>query len=252
MLLPPRRVERAWDGKEHLEERNHLDRGARRSARGHLRRVRCQAIPHHVVEPDQGRRRLAVRSLAGRPQGAARRERQQWGRGAAGPAGRRKGRRATPVAGLPARTAGRQVGRGAAGRHRAAAMPADRPLGKDGHERTARTVCSGVLDGSYLALLDRTTLTRDTAPGYVGSRQRRHRHGRLFDWQGRDRRRVTRCTSAATNGFNSHGKSRDGKRRSRLLPWSHELEHEPRHAQAERQLVAGSCRSTHKVERSQT
>ena len=79
--------------RNHLEEGNHLDRGARRSARGHLRRVRCQAIPHHVVEPDQGRRRLAVRSLAGRPQGAARRERQQCDRGAAGPEGRRRSAR---------------------------------------------------------------------------------------------------------------------------------------------------------------
>ena len=96
--------------RNHLEEGNHLDRGARRSARGHLRRVRCQALPHHVVEPDQGRRRLAVRSLAGRPQGAARRERQRWAAG-------RRARRATRVA---RRTGRRRPARrpGAGGRER--------------------------------------------------------------------------------------------------------------------------------------
>ena len=85
-LLPPH------DGpgirKEHLEEGNHPHRGARCRACSHLRRIRRrQPLPDHIVQPDQGRRRLGRRSLAGRAQRAARPEgRHRLGR-PAGPAG---------------------------------------------------------------------------------------------------------------------------------------------------------------------
>ncbi len=146
--------------RNHLEEGNHLDRGARRSARGHLRRVRCQAIPHHVVEPDQGRRRLAVRSLAGRPQGAARRERQQW---------RPRGRRARRA------TQGRTA-------HRAP-QARKAPRGSRARKATRGTRATRVLPATL------TSTARTTAsPGLRQGRyqRRRDRHGGL---QGTDRHR---------------------------------------------------------------
>ena len=57
---------------ERLEEGNHRDRRARRSAHGHLGRIRRPPLPDHVIEPDQGRLRRASRSLGRRAQGAAR------------------------------------------------------------------------------------------------------------------------------------------------------------------------------------
>ena len=186
MLLPPRRVERAWDGKEHLEERNHLDRGARRSARGHLRRVRCEAIPHHVVQPDQGRRRLAVRSLAGRPQGAARRERQQWCRGAAGRRRTARARRAMPVLpALLARTARTATSRsaGAAGRTgRRAMLRSDRRTWQ-GRQRERRDLPGR---GAVRPVLERRRLGRLRAVqrGERPNARPDHAalvHGRMFD-----------------------------------------------------------------------
>ena len=100
MLLPPH------DGlgirEEHLEEGNHPHRGARCRACSHLRRIRRrQSLPDHVVQPDQGRRRLGRRSLARRaqraagPEGRHRRCRPAGTRGCAGPEGRhRRNRRA--------------------------------------------------------------------------------------------------------------------------------------------------------------
>ena len=106
-LLPPH------DGlgirEEHLEEGNHPHRGARRRACSHLRRIRRrQPLPDHVVQPDQGRRRLGRRSLARRaqraagPEGQHRRCRPAGAAGAQGPKGdtgapARRARRATPA-----------------------------------------------------------------------------------------------------------------------------------------------------------
>ena len=133
--------------RNHLEEGNHLDRGARRSARGHLGRVRCQAIPHHVVEPDQGRRRLDGRSLAGRPQGAARRERHEG----------QRGRRARRARGHPGTGGQGRSGRSAAGPQGAPARrcPADRRLRRD------RASVASSLDGvQFGAVLGRRRLGR--------------------------------------------------------------------------------------------
>ena len=63
-----------------LEKRNHPSRGARRNARDHLGRIRRPSLPDHVVQPDQGRRSLARRSLARRAQRAAEPERDQRSR----------------------------------------------------------------------------------------------------------------------------------------------------------------------------
>ena len=94
-LLPPH------DGpgirEEHLEEGNHPGRGACRRACSHLRRVRRrESLPDHIVQPDQGRRRLG-RPISRPP--PARRCRVRRAR--ASPARRglpaRRARRATPV-----------------------------------------------------------------------------------------------------------------------------------------------------------
>ena len=196
-LLPLVAPYRPGRQRNDLEEGHHRGRGARRRARGRLGRNRRPAVPDHVVQPDQGRHDLALRSLARVRKALKGQQRRRQGRRA-----RRRG-----AHGARARRATR-ADRGAAGTRR--------------HQRVR---------GSHLALLEGRRQLGQWS-GLRRRRLRRYRHGRVLARQGRGRRRLPvhvgpwqRVQLAGRLGR---------KRRRRILPRSHGLEHE--YGQAEQQL----------------